>query len=252
MTIIEDKEFAMRTRFIIWTGLIIFVSALTGCSSTTLKASSKNSQFTGKVSKVYIIGFADNQDTRQQFENTTAETLAGYGVTGISSYQDQPVLSEINDETIENSVKATNADSLLLTLATGRDSISGADIVPPKTYQYELIIRNQSYGTYPQPYYKRAGTYDHVPQSYKPYGSHQPSSFSSFHSFSFSNPSHQVVYTPPTNYETIIIATYLFDTKTKELIWSAELETKNSGQADKSINDFINTVTDDLKKQGLI
>ena len=250
MTIIEDKEFAMRTRFIIWAGLIIFVSVLTGCSSTTLKSSSKDSQFTGKVNKVYIIGFANNQETRQLFEDTTAETLTSYGVTGISSHQDQPALKEINDETIENSVKATGADSLLLALATDRGTISAADIIPPKAYRYELIIRNQSYGTYPQPYYKRYGTYDHVPQSYKPYGFYQKSAFSDFHSFS--NPSRQAVYTPANEFETIIITTYLFDTQTKELIWSAELETKNSTDPNTEIADFINTVTDDLKKQGLI
>jgi len=240
----------MRTRFIIWAGLIIFISVLTGCSGTTLTNSSKNSQFTGKVSKVYIIGFSQVQDTRQLFENTVAEALTEYGVTGISSYQDQPVLIEVNDETIASSVTATGADALLLTLAAGRGTISGADIIRPDAYQYELIIRNQSYGTYPQPYYKRTGTYDHVPQDYKPYGSYRQPAFSDF--YSFSNPSRQVVYTPPTEYETITIQTFLFDTQTKELIWSAELEAKKSPHPNTSIADFIDTVTDDLKKQGLI
>ena len=240
----------MRTRFIIWAVLITCISLVTGCSSTTLKTSSKNSQFTGKVNKVYIIGFADKQDTRQQFEDTVAEALMSYSVTGVSSYQDQPTLNEIDDETIENSVEATGADTLLLALATGQGTISAADIARPEAYRYELIIRNQSYGTYPQPYYKRAGTYDHVPQDYKPYGFYQKSAFSDFHSYS--NPSRQIVYTPSTEHETITMATYLFDTRTKKLIWSAELETKVSGQTDKSINDFVNTVTDELKKQGLI
>ena len=94
----------MRTRFIIWVVLIIFVSVFTGCSGTTLKFSNKNSQFTGKVNKVYIIGFANNQDTRRWFEDAVAETFTSYGLTGVSSYQDQPDLSEINDDTITNQI----------------------------------------------------------------------------------------------------------------------------------------------------
>jgi hypothetical protein len=240
----------MRTRFTLWAVLVSCVFFVSGCSSTTLKTSNKNSQFSGKVNKVYIIGFANKQDTRQQFEDSFAENLMSYGVTGVSSYPAQPVLKEINDETVEKSIEAEGADALLLTLATGQDTISAADIAKPEAYRYELFIQNQSYGTYPQPYYKRYGTYDHVPQDYKPYGFYQKSAFSDF--YSFSNPTRQIVYTPPNEYETIIITTYLFDAQTKELIWSAELETKDSGQKDKSINDFINTVTNDLRKQGVI
>lgn len=240
----------MRTRFITWAALVACISLITGCSGTTLKTARKNDQFTGKVSTIYIIGFADNQDTRKQFEDAVSESLLSYGVTGVSSYPDQPVLKDINDETIDQSVEAKKADALLLTMASGRSTISASDIAKPEAYRYELIIQNQSYGTYPQPYYKRAGTYDHVPQDYKPYGFYQKSAFSDF--YSFSNPTRQIVYTPPNVHETIMMTTYLFDTQTKQLIWSAELETNASGQIDKSIYDFVNTVTDDLKKQGII
>ncbi|GEM_PF-3807630 len=240
----------MRTCFIMWAGLIICISVLTGCSSTTLKDSSKDAQFTSKVNTVYIIGYADNQSTRQRFEDTVAETLTSYGVTGISSYQDQPVLSEVNDETIGNSVEATGADALLLTMAAGRGTISDTDIIQPDAYKYDRVIRDFGSGIYPQPYYKRYGTYDHVPQSYKPYGSYRQPAFSDYHSFDA--PNMEVIYTPTNKHETVIIQTYLFDTQTKKLIWSAELETKSSTAPDTVITDFINTVTDDLKKQGLI
>lgn len=239
----------MRTRVIIWAVLTIFLSVLTGCSSATLKTSSKSSQFTGKVNKVYIVGFSQEQDTRQLFENIVAETLAEHGVTGIASYQDQPILSEINDETIEESVKATGADSLLLTLATGLGTISGADIIQPNAYRYELINLSQSDPTYPQPYRRSSGNAYYVPQRDEPYGFYPRSAFSEFHAFG--DPNRRVTYTPFNKYETVIIQTYLFDTQTKELIWSAELEAKKSDPS-TSIADFIDIVTGDLKKQGLI
>ena len=240
----------MRTRLIVWAALIVFVSVLTGCSSTTLKSSSKDHQFTGKVSKVYIIGFSHEQDTRQQFEDSVAKAFTDYGVTGLSSYQDLPTLDKISDEMIEKAVKETGADTLLLTVATGRSTISVADIIQPDTYEYALIARGQSSKTYPQPYYKRYGTLDYVPNSDKPYGIHRKTAFADY--ASFSNPNREVVRTPLNQHKTIIIGTYLIDTQTKELIWSAELEAKKSTHPDMLITDFIETVTDDLKKQGLI
>lgn len=240
----------MRTRFIVWAALIVFVPVLTGCSSTTLKASHKDAHFAGKVSKVYIIGFSHEQDTRQQFEDSVSETLTNHGVKGISSYQDLPTLEEVSDELIDKQVKETGADALLLTLATGRNSISVADIVQPDKYEYTLIARGQGNKTYPQPYYKRYGTLDYVPRDYKPYGIHRKTAFSDY--ASFSNPNREVVLTPLNEHETQVIGTYLFDTKTKELIWSAELEAKKSTPPDMLIIDFIKAVTDDLKNQGLI
>ena len=240
----------MRTRFIIWTGLTICLSVIIGCSSTTLKASSKGHQFTGKPSKVYIIGFSHEQDTRQQFEDSVVKAFTDYGVTGLSSYQDLPTLDEISDEMIEKAVKETGADTLLLTVATGRSTISVADIIPPDTYEYALFARGQSSKTYPQPYYKRYGTLDYVPSRDKPYGIFRKTAFADY--ASFSNPNREVVLTPANKHETIIIGTYLFDTQTKELIWSAELEAKKSNTTDTLITDVIETVTADLKKQGLI
>jgi len=166
----------MKALIILITGLFACTSMLIGCSGTTLNTSNKNSQFTGKVNKVYVIGFSQGQEIRQQFEDTVTLGLTDYGMTSISSYQDQPVLQEISDDTIAESVRETGADTLLLTVATGRGKISREDIKAPGAYQYELH-RHSRDSTYPQPYYKIYGVKDHVPRRYKPYGTYPKTAF---------------------------------------------------------------------------
>jgi hypothetical protein len=44
----------------------------------------------------------------------------------------------------------------------------------------------------------------------------------------------------------------LYDLKTEEMIWSAQLETVVEGNIEKMMQDYVDTVTKDLKDKGLI
>lgn len=65
---------------------------------------------------------------------------------------------------------------------------------------------------------------------------------------------YDAIYMPPTTTEFQIatIEANLYETKTGKLIWSAQLETVVENNLEKLFNDFVKTVTQDLKKQGLI
>ena len=55
-----------------------------------------------------------------------------------------------------------------------------------------------------------------------------------------------------TNFVVLTIESVLYDLKTEEMIWSAQLETVVEGDIEKMVQDFAETVTEDLKGKGLI
>ena len=55
-----------------------------------------------------------------------------------------------------------------------------------------------------------------------------------------------------TDFVILTIESVLYDLKTEEMIWSAQLETVVEGSIEKMVQDFVNTVSKDLKGKGLI
>jgi hypothetical protein len=197
------------------------------CSGTSVTGSWKNPDYTGQVNKVYIVGIAKQDTTRRIFEDQFSRLLASYGVTGIASYRDLPTTAETGKDVIAAKVRENGADSVLLTRAVGKRT---EQVVTPgriSSYDYGPSYWGRG-GYYPDPYYRSYGSY---------YAR-----------------SRDIVYEPATvtQFHIVTIEANLYSAATQELIWSAQLETVVEGNLEKQISDFIETVTKDLKAQGLL
>jgi hypothetical protein len=195
---------------------------LAGCSSTTVTGSWKNPDFTGTVHKIYIVGIAKQDTTRRIFEDEFSRNLEGYGATGISSYRDLPDPQQATKESIAERVAKNGADSVLMTRMIGKRT---EEVVTPG--------RITSYNTgpyygYPYPYYRQWGNY--YDQRY------------------------ETIYEPATvtQYQVVTIEANLYEARTGELIWSAQLDTVIEPATQKLIADFVDKVTRALLEQGLI
>ena len=63
-----------------------------------------------------------------------------------------------------------------------------------------------------------------------------------------------MTYMPPTTTQFVILTveSVLYDLKTEEMIWSAQLETVVEGNIEKMMQDYAKVVTKDLKDNNLI
>jgi PBP1b-binding outer membrane lipoprotein LpoB len=207
-----------------WTSLALSALLLAGCSSTYLNSSWKDPGYTGKVKNVYVIGISKQETTRRVFEDEFDRQLAGFGITGQSSYKDMPNSEEIDEAKIVANVKSNGADAVLMALATGKRT---EEVVNPG--------RVSSYGS--GPYYGGRGGYG----GYRGYGNYY-------------NQRREVIYQPATitQFEVVTIEANLFDVKTKEMIWSAQLETVLESDMQSLITEFIEKVIKDMDSKGLL
>jgi hypothetical protein len=210
----------------VWTILALAAAGLllASCSSTYLNSSWKDPAYTGKVKNVYIIGIAKQDTTRRVFEDEFDRQLAAFGITGQSSYRDMPNSEEIDEAKIVANVKSNGADAVLMALATGKRT---EEVVNPG--------RVSSYGS--GPYYGGRGGYG----GYRGYGNYY-------------NQRREVIYEPATitQFEVVTVEANLFDTKTKEMIWSAQLETVIESDMQTLLKEFIETVIKDMDSKGLL
>jgi len=194
---------------------------LAGCSSTTLSGSWKSPDYVGQVKKVYIVGISKQETNRRIFEDEFNRQLSVHGVTGLSSYKEMPDSAKVDEAKIAKSIRDNGADSVLMTNVTGKRT---EEVVNPG--------RVTSYNTGP---YYGGRSYN------RNYGSYY-------------NQSRTVTYEPATisQFTIVTIEANLFDAKTKELIWSAQLETVVESDIQTLINDFVKTVIEDMSSKGLI
>jgi len=211
----------MNCRYV-WSGMIILTLLFAGCSSTALTGSWKNPDYKSQIKKVYIVGIAEQDTTRRIFEDNFRNQLSLYGVTGISSYNDLPTKEVIDKEMIAAKVRANGADSVLMTRAIGKRTEQVVNPGRISSYDYGPG------GYYPAPYYRNYGSY---------YAR-----------------SREIIYEPATvnQYQVATIEANLYSATNSELIWSAQLETMIDGNLEQILDDLIETITKNLKSDGLI
>ena len=202
--------------FLVLSGIV-----LAGCSSTTLSGSWKSPDYVGQIKKVYIVGISKQETNRRIFEDEFNRQLSAHGVTGLSSYKEMPDSAKVDEAKIAKSISENGADSVLMTNVTGKRT---EEVVNPG--------RVTSYNT--GPYYGG--------RSYNRYYG------------SYYNQNRTVTYEPATisQFTIVNIEANLFDATTKELIWSAQLETVVESDIQTLINDFVKTVIEDMSSKGLI
>lgn len=214
---------------IAWRWLLIIAAVqLAGCSSTTLSGSWKSPDFQGHISKVYLVGVSKNETNRRMYESRFAQELTTYGVTGIPSYKDLPEAQNADKGLIDARMKKNGADSVLISRLIG--TRTEEVVTPGRVSGYRSWPAGSSpYFYSPAPYYRYWGNY-------------------------YDQCCFDMTYEPPTvtRYQVATIEANLYAANSGELIWSAQLESVIESDLQKLVADFIETVTRDLHKQGLI
>ena len=204
-----------------WTLLLVGGILLAGCSTTTLSGSWKSPDYTRQVKKIYIVGISKQETSRRIFEDEFHRQLSIHGVTGLSSYKEMPDSAKVNEAKIAKNISGNGADSVLMTNVTGRRT---EEVVNPG--------RVMSYDT--SPYYGER-------------------SYNRFYD-SYYNQRRELIYEPATvsKFTIVTIEANLFDAQTKEMIWSAQLETVVESNIQTLITDFVKVVIKDMSSKGLI
>ncbi|MCX2982895.1 hypothetical protein EYC98_18695 [Halieaceae bacterium IMCC14734] len=207
----------------IWSlAVAAFLLVLAGCGSnseiTRSYVDPTASSRTG-LSGVLIVGVAGKQESRIEFEDAFAKSLARYNVKTVPSHTLVENMDPKGDELIAAAKKA-GLDMILITRYIGERA---EEIYHPGTVYYGVM---PAYGgAYNRGRY--GGYYGHA---------------------------YEVAYEQPvwsTN-RTYTIISDLFLTNTEEHMWQAVSDTIKAGGEKKLLNDIIKSFVDDLKKQNLL
>ena len=207
-------------------GLMLIGLLAVACSSTTMSGSWSDTEFEGQIKNVYIIGIAKDEVNRRIFEDTFGNQFSSQGIKTISSYRNFSASKAVDRETIVQAMTENGCDSVLLTKLVGQRT----ETVTSPGYASGYTSRYGGRGGYGRGGYGRGG-----------WGSYY-------------NRSYDVVYQPATTTEFVILTveSVLYDLKTEEMIWSAQLETVLEGNIEKMMQDYAKEVTKDLKANNLI
>ena len=210
-------------------GLLLVALLVAACSSTTMSGSWSDPAFTKKAKKVYIIGISKDETRRRIFEDTFGRQLTSQGIKTFSSYRDLPSNQDTDREAITQRMIEEGCDSVLITqlIDTRKETVTS----PGRVSGY-------SSGPY---YGGRRGGYGGRGGYYNNWGSYYGRRT-------------DIVYEPPTSTEFVIatVESVMYDLETEEMIWSGQLETVIEGNFEKMVQDFVNTVSKDLKAKGII
>ena len=203
-------------------GLALLGLLTTACSSTTVKNSWVKPGYSDKVENVYLIGIAKEEDYRRIFEETFKRQLSGQGVRAVTSHNDLPKDQENSRENIIKAMSANSCDSVLLTKLVRKRTEAGTK------GQGIKVVKTTPVPFYYDPWYNSWGSYY--------------------------NQGYSVVNIQPTTpgTTTLIIESVLYDLKTEERIWAAQLETVEDIDPIKMIRDYVEAVTRNLETKGLI
>ena len=205
--------------------LLALVGLLTtACSSTTVKNSWVKPGYADKVENVYLVGIAKEEDFRRLFEEAFKRKLTGQGVRAISSHKDLAKSQESNRESIIREMEANGCDSVLLTKMIRKRKDKGTS---GKGIQVVQVVPVAA-PVYVDPWYNSWGSYYYQGTGVK-----------------------EVQTTTPGT-TTLTIESVLYDLKTEERIWSAQLEMVKEIDIMKMIEDHVDAVVRNLKQKGLI
>ena len=203
-------------------GLALLGLLVTACSSTTVKNSWVKPGYSDKIENVYLIGIAKEEDYRRIFEETFKRRLSGQGVRAVTSHDDLPKDQKNSRENIIKAMSANSCDSVLLTKLVRKRTEAGTK------GQGINVVKTTPVPLYYDPWYNSWGSYY--------------------------NQGYSVVNIQPTTpgTTTLIIESVLYDLKTEERIWAAQLETVEEIDPIKMIRDYVEAVTRNLEGKGLI
>jgi hypothetical protein len=95
---------------------LMLIAILTGCASISLVNSWKDAEAPAKqYRKILVVGVANNNQMRQVFEEVFSDELRKMQLTAISSYTITGVEAKQSRESLEEAVRKTGADGVLIT-----------------------------------------------------------------------------------------------------------------------------------------
>lgn len=203
------------------TGRLVHVFAMTvllaACAIKPL-VEWRDSNFTGTVDNILIIGVSDQPVVRRLFEDTFVKELASLGVSAKSSYQELTDEQISSKDTLEAAIRAQSMDSVLVTRIIGVEEIK----------------------TYTPPTY----THTYTPSNFNRY-------YRDYHSYF----NHAVRVATPAywdKYDVLKLESNLYDSASQQLIWSVQSESFDPRSATQLIDDQITVAIKSLRKTGLI
>lgn len=194
---------------------------VTSCATTAttkLKKVWRDSDYSGKIKKVLVIGVIKRPAIKRFFEIEMAQQLEVRGIEAIAGNLVLPHDKEADKDLIVSRLKELNADGVLI-----------ARLINRKTVE-QYIPGGVSYG---RGYYAPPAHYRGWPSYY--------------------SRSYGTVYGPGymTRNEVVIVETNLFEADSERLVWSALSDTFVEGDSDKLIRSFVQVMINDLFKQNL-
>jgi len=209
-------------------GLMLFLSA---CSTASIISSWHNPEVSTKVSRPYIIGISKDDTKRRVFEDSARAKLMAEGVSPIASYQNLPTSEENDKAVIGQKAAEKGADSILIVRVIDRRTETR--VQPGRvTTQVTAPVYPGTAITTPPPF---------PPDShYHDYGRYYARSY-------------EVVYEPPReiHFKVGTVEANLYDSRTDQLLWSGQFKVVEDS-FDKVVNDFVDCMTGELKRKGLI
>jgi len=115
--------------------LCVFLIALTACSktSTSISQSYRNPGYEQTVfQKLFVIGVAQNQESRKAFEDTFASAIANEGGRAQASWGVLPDSTQLSEEQIRGAIEGGGFDGVLITRLLSVDE--DKEYTPASTY----------------------------------------------------------------------------------------------------------------------
>jgi len=200
-----------------WWATALFLPALaTGCSSTTLKTVWYDQKYDGGLSKVLVIGVAEEPATRRFFEDDFARQLQARGANAIPSYTilDSPE-SILDEDAVKERIRKMGVDTVLITR-----------VLDTKTVEHYYP---------PEREYRVPGSYHRGWHSYYADGYER-----------VTRPGYTV------KQQVFTLETNVYETQKEELIYSAITDTVIESSSDDALRSFIGVIVQDLATKGLV
>ena len=196
--------------------LALAMTALLAACAIKPLAEWRDSNFSGTVDNILIIGVSDQPVVRRLFEDTFVKELEALGVSAKSSYQvltDEQISSK---DALDAAIRAQSMDAVLVTRVIGVEEIN---TYTPPTYTYT------------------PSTFDRHYRDYHSYFNHAVQ-----------------VATPGywDKYEVLKLESNLYNSASQQLIWSIQSESFDPRSATQLIDDQITVAITSLRNTGLI
>ena len=205
---------------------IIFVAVLllivSACSTTSLKETWLNPRYQGNKSfqNILVLGISENETYRRNFEDSLTKELKDKGVNAEQGYLLFPGRLRPDKTAIATQIADKGFDAMIISKVTGRKT-------------KEVVHYHDVYEPYARPFIH-------------PYFGHE---WYEYYSWNY-DLMHEYSYTA--EYQMLTAESTIYDTKTNELIWSADSETVVEGDIKDVIDSLVSALVNELRKKQVI